>query len=203
MKTIASITTIILMLVVLKTSAQEFINSRATISVDSDVPIPFKDETVLILLNEQTSFFSVSSCILLRTVKLNNDSSATSNKPLFMNFKAPFPITNLDFYDPNNDKKQYTMNGELTIAETTKPFTIDFNLHSYASQNTVTNDFHSYPALISFTMQIDPDDYNLQNVPSCFSNFCFAKLIMVSVQNGTINKSNESGKQPECQASSN
>jgi hypothetical protein len=199
MKKIVYLVVSILFAMTIKMSAQEFISSRASISSDNEGLIPSENESVLIQLNEQTSLFSVSSCILLKSLKGNkNDSALLINRQMYLNFKAPFPIDDLNFYDINNNEKLYSMSGELTIGEVTVPFKINFSLHGYTPQDIATNDIHSYPALISFTMEINPDDYRLENVPSCFAGNCFEKLIMVAIKNGTINKSNDSGQKPQC-----
>jgi|GEM_PF-3339951 len=181
--------------IVINSSAQEFLNSPVRIYMETGEIISSRtNEYAIISLNNQTNIFTVDLCVLLSNIN-KHDTLEEINQQLSLNFKGQFPIDDLDFYDTGAKGGQiYSITGDLTINDIMKSFTkINFSLN----RSTVPDDFivtKSYPYHISFLIEVDPIEFCLNNIlPKC------PKTIIVSIEDGIINKINDGNEKPECE----
>ncbi|MES2590733.1 MAG: hypothetical protein V4608_02525 [Bacteroidota bacterium] len=193
MKTIANYVTILLMSMALKMYAQEFISSPVQFSKEMGENISATgNDYAVIKLNTHTHEFSMGSCLVMAI----NDTVTGKNEQynLTLNFAGKFPIDNIDFYDVVNDDNIHTINGELTVNNVTQPYNINFGLHTAnASSNIYSQDIRSSVTRISFAIELNAADFELFAIP-----VTFAKVIVIGVKNGVINKTGDNNTSPEC-----
>jgi polyisoprenoid-binding protein YceI len=106
------------------------------------------------------------------------------NRNVYVNFLGTFPVANLDFYTSNATESNFNMAGEVTINGITKPMTVEIGIHAAPVTDVRTVDVQSYPVRISFVMDINPGDFNMD-----FETINFINSITMEVRNGVINKS--------------
>jgi hypothetical protein len=184
MKTIAHFLTILLLTVSFQLPAQEFIGSHVRLTKEAvNQPVSVKDDNGIIRLNDQTNEFSIYVQLWQILTSANeSDSIADINKHLRVNFRGQFPISDFAFY--TGDEKTYQIPGKLTINHISRAISIVCSFHKSISENFDENDVHSYPVRISFAIEINPADYNLD-----IETAKFTETIIVAVENGIINKS--------------
>lgn len=194
MKTITVFLTIVLLGIEYKTKAQEFVSSNVRIFQEAGKTISSKEnEFSIIKLNSQTNQLSIDLCVLLTNTY---DSLQELNQQLSLNFKGPFPIDDLDFFNlAGKEGKIYTVTGDLTINDIVKSYsTLNFSLHTSNFPSIYSRDIESYPYHIGFLMEINPMDFCLEIVmQNC------ARTIFVEVKDGTINKLYEDDEKIGCE----
>ncbi|MFY9308318.1 MAG: hypothetical protein WAQ28_04630 [Bacteroidia bacterium] len=167
----------------------DFKTSRIRVSTESGAVVS-ENTFAVIKLNTNSQEMDISSCILF---DINDSATGKSEQAsMTINFKGQFPIENLDFYDVANDKNIHTMSGELTVNNITRAYKMNFGLHGPSSINVYTQDKRSYTAQISFAIEIDVDEFDLDVPPS------YAKTFIIAIKDGVINKTNEYDLGPEC-----
>lgn len=192
MKTLHCYLTELLILIASHIPAQsDFISSRVYVLKETGEAIPAENAHALIKLNTHNYEFTINSCLILTISDSVTDKSQQTS--IDLNFTGPFPIDNLDFYDVVNDKNIHVINGELTVNEITHAYKVNFGLHSPTSRNVYTQGIPSYSAHINFAIEINPIDFNLDNIPASF-----AKTLIIRVKDGIINKTGENEIAPEC-----
>lgn len=178
------------------TLAQEFVSSKVHIFRENgEIISSSENEYSIIKLNGQTNQFSVDLCVLI-TNPYKTDSTEGINQQLNLNFKGLFPIEDFDFYDlAGQEGKIFTMTGELTINDIRKSYSkMNFALHRSTFPSSYSRDIHSYFYHISFIMEINPEEFCLDNIiANC------AKTIMIEVEDGIINKQNNGIGKIECE----
>jgi hypothetical protein len=165
--------------------AQEFIGSNVRFSkeIESDGNRT-ATEIGLIRLNEQNNEFSFDiSLFPILTSPRGNDSITNLNKQVNLNFRAEFPVSDLSFLTNDGTEINLTIPGELTINSRTHPVNLFMGIHSSLQLKDEARGIESYPALISFVLEINPADYGLD-----FETINFVRTISVEVRNGAINK---------------
>lgn len=193
MKTLATYVSILFLSIAFKLSAQEFISSPVRFSKETEENISFTgNDYAVIKLNTHTQEFSMGSCLIMGINDTVTGKSEEFN--LTLNFAGKFPIDNIDFFDIANDNNIHTINGELTVNNVTHPYKINFGLHAAnPSSNIYSQDIRNSNTRISFALEINTGDFELETIP-----LTFAKTIIVSVKNGVINKTGDNNTSQEC-----
>lgn len=177
---------------------QEFVGSNArliriretvidnTISEEQKVNNTFTAEDIgLLKLNGQTNEFNFSIPLHNILSISRNDSITSLNNMVVANYRAIFPITDLDFFT-SGVQTSLQIQGELTINGKTRPSTMFLSLQEALPYNLNNRDIHSYPVLVSFAIEILPSDYNMD-----FETINFTRTITIEVRNGVVNRSND------------
>lgn len=175
-------------IITFQSTAQEFIGSNVRFSKEIETGGSFSaDEIGLIKLNDQNDefVFDIRLFPILTTPK-DNDSIASMNKSVVLHFKTQFPVTDLDFLANDGSEQTFTVPAELTINNITQPVNIRFGLHSSMSRTDDARGIKSYPAMVSFVIEINPGEYDLD-----FETINFVRTIYVEVRNGTINRTTD------------
>jgi len=185
MKALNTLLISIFSIITFQAAAQEFIGSNVRLSKDIETGGSFSaNEIGLIKLNDQNDefVFDIRLFPILTTPK-DNDSIATMNKSVLLHFKTQFPVADLDFLSNDGSEETFTVPAELTINNTTRAVNIRFGLHSAMVQTDEARGIKSFPALVSFVIEINPAEYNLD-----FETINFVRTLYVEVRNGTINR---------------
>ena len=182
MKTIFKFLTTIMIMMSVNLTAQDFISSAVRLSKEAiGKTTSVISENAVIKLNEQTDEFTFSIRLFpILTTATENDSIASLNQKIIMNYIAVFPIDDLSFFEAGNNGKRYTLKGDLTINEVTKPYELDFYLQKNLPQDLTT---YTYPVRISFALEINPAEFGLDNETAKFT-----EKIVIVIGNGIINK---------------
>jgi hypothetical protein len=143
------------------------------------------EDVGLIKLNGQTNEFNFNVPLYNILSTNRNDSISSLNKSVVANYRAIFPISDLDFFT-SGTQTSLQIQGELTVNGRTRPATMSLNLQEALPYNLDNRDVHSYPVLVSFALEISPADYNLD-----FETINFTRSITIEVRNGVVNRSNE------------
>lgn len=185
MKTIFIFLTSVFLMITVKIAAQEYVASPVKLSKEAIGKISsVLSENAVIILNDQNDEFAFAIRLFPILTALNEgDSIARLNQSLVMDYQAGFPIDDLDFYMPGNKSKQHSMDGNLTINNITKPVKINFYLYESVPQDISSKDVHTYPLRISFALEINPAEYELD-----IETAKFTEKIIVVVKNGIINR---------------
>ncbi len=185
MKTIFNILTGLFISISVMAQAQEYVSSDVKLSKEA-IGKTTADivENAVIRVNEQNDEFAFSIRLFPILASSNdNDSIATLNKNMVLDYKASFPIDDLAFFEPGNNGKKFILRGNLTINNISKPVQLDFYLQEYMPQGLATKDIQTYPVRMSFALEINPAEYGLDNETAKFTE----KIIIV-VGNGIINR---------------
>ncbi|MCE3279587.1 MAG: hypothetical protein K0S44_1778 [Bacteroidetes bacterium] len=187
MKTFTRILLGVFSMITFQAAAQEFIgtNVRFTKEIEAGGS-KSTDEIGLIRLNNQSDEFSfdISMFSILTTPK-DNDSIKHMNERVNLSFRCQFPHNDLEFLSNDGSETEFTIPGELTINNRTRPVNLILGMHSSMIKNDETRGIDSYPVVVSFIMEINPAEYGLD-----FETINFVRSIYVEVRNGVINKSN-------------
>lgn len=192
MRTSAILLTSLLSMSLSYASAQsDFLTSKVRVSTETGYLVS-DNSYAIIKLNTHSHEFNMSSCIVFT---INDTITGKSEqKSLTLNFTGQFPIDNLAFYDAVNDRNIHVVNGELAVNDVVKPYKIAFGLHNPSSINNVdSQDRTSYPLRINFAMEIRTAFFDLHDIPAYY-----AKIFLIAVKDGVINRSDEYVINPEC-----
>lgn len=175
-----------ILMVTFKINAQEFVSSDVRLSKEAiGKTTSVVSENAVIRLNNQNDEFVFSIRLFpILTSTNENDSITSLNQKMVVDYKAIFPIDDLDFFDAGNEGKRYTLYGDLTVNNITKPLQLDFYLQQYIAPDISIQDIQIYPVRISFAFEINPAEFGLDNETAKFT-----EKIIVVVGNGIINKS--------------
>lgn len=186
MKVLTRILLSVFSMITLQAAAQEFIGTNVHFSKEIENGGSHSaDEIGLIRLNNQSDEFSFDiSLFPILTTPRDNDSIKSMNEKVVLSFRSQFPHNDLDFLSNDGSEKTFTVPGELTINNRTRPVTVILGMHSSMALDDETRGIDSYPVLISFIMEINPSEYGLD-----FETINFVRSIYVEVRNGIINKS--------------
>lgn len=164
---------------------QEFIASNIHFSKYAETGKTFtaNEFGVIKLNNENDEFvFDVPLYPILTSSK-SNDSINNINRKVLLHYKADFHVADLDFLSNDGSQKTFTIPGELTINNVTLPVNTTFSMHGAMEQADENRGIKSYPALISFVIEINPAEYNLD-----FETINFVRTIYIEIRNGVINR---------------
>jgi hypothetical protein len=186
MKALTRILLSVFSMITFQAAAQEFIGTNVRFSKDIEAGTSLSaDQIGLIRLNNQSDEFSFDiSMFPILTTPRDNDSIKSMNEKVVLSFRSQFPVNDLDFLSNDGSEKNFTIPGELTINNRTRPVTMIFGMHSSMARNDESRGIESYPVLISFIIEINPAEYGLD-----FETINFVRTIYVEVRNGIINKS--------------
>jgi hypothetical protein len=190
MKTIFRLLTAFMIMISVSMTAQDYISSNVKLSKEAIGKITsVMSENVVIKLNEQNDEFTFSLRLYPILAGINeNDSIASLNQKIILDYKGVFPIDNLSFFEAGNNGKRYTLKGDLTVNNITKPHELDFYLQESLPQDISTMDIHTYPVRISLALEFNPAEFGLDNETAKFT-----EKITIVIADGIINKSeNES-----------
>ncbi|MDF2436671.1 MAG: hypothetical protein K0Q95_1047 [Bacteroidota bacterium] len=168
--------------------AQDFIGTNVRFSKEIETGGSYTaGEIGLIKLNDQNDEFSFDiSLFPILTSPAANDSITGLNKQVDLNFHAQFPAGDLDFLANDGSEKTYSIPGELTINNITRPVKMVFGIHSSMTQANGALGIKTFPALVSFIIEINPAEYGLD-----FETINFVRVIRVEVRNGILNRSTQ------------
>jgi hypothetical protein len=188
MKTLKTILTTILLATSISAVGQDFIGTNVRFSKDIETGGSYTaGEIGLIKLNDQNDEFSFDiSLFPILTSPASNDSIRGVNRQVDLNFHAQFPSGDLDFLSNDGSERIYTVPGELTINNITRPAKVMFGIHSSMSQTNEALGIKTFPALVSFIIEINPAEYGLD-----FETINFVRVIRVEVRNGILNRSTQ------------
>ncbi|MCW3102163.1 MAG: hypothetical protein JWO09_603 [Bacteroidetes bacterium] len=185
MKTLNTLLISIFSIITFQAAAQEFIGSNVRLSKEIETGGSYSSSEIgLIKLNDQNDefVFDIRLFPILTTPK-DNDSITTMNKSVVLHFKTQFPVSDLDFLSNDGSEQTFTVPAELTINNITRAVNIRFGLHSAMAQTDEARGIQSFPAMVSFVIEINPAEYNLD-----FETINFVRTMYVEVRNGTINR---------------
>ncbi|HEY0029906.1 MAG TPA: hypothetical protein VGC65_04030 [Bacteroidia bacterium] len=185
MKTITLLTVLLLFFAGGIAAQEQYIASPVRLSKEAIGKISSViTENALIKLNNQNDEFTFAIRLYpILTSSSTNDSITTMNQNLVVDYKAEFPIDDLDFFDVGYEGKTYSLNGDLTIYNITRPLLINFYLHESTPEDINAKNIRSYPVRISFAFEINPAEYGLD-----YETANFTEKIIIIVENGIINK---------------
>jgi hypothetical protein len=185
MKTLNTLLISIFSVIAFQVTAQEFIGSNVRLSKEIETGGAFSSNEIgLIKLNDQNNEFVFDLPLFSILSTPNNDSIISLNKGVVLHFRTDFPVSDLDFLSNDGSEKTFTVPGELTINNITLPVNMNFGLHSSMAQVDDARGIKSYPAMVSFVIEINPAEYNLD-----LETINFVRSIYVEVRNGIINRS--------------
>jgi hypothetical protein len=188
MKALKTLLMSFLIAIAIGSSAQDFIGSNVRFSKDIETGNKFAAEQVgLIKLNDQNNEFTFDiSLFPILTSPRSNDSIVNLNRQVILNFHSQFPAGDLDFLANDGSERNYSIPGELTVNGITRQVTVGFGLHSSMSQTNEALGIKTFPALVSFIIEINPADFGLD-----FETINFVRTIRVEVRNGILNRSTQ------------
>lgn len=189
MKTISLLLISIFSVFTFHTPDQEFIASTVRFSkyIETGRTLSTNEFGVIRLNNENDEFVFDVPLYSILTSPRNNDSITALNKKMLVHYKADFPVNDLDFLANDGAQKTFSIQGELTINNITLPVNTVFSLHGAMEQADEARGIKSYPVLVSFLIEINPAEYNLD-----FETINFVRSIYIEVSNGVINRTNGS-----------
>lgn len=188
MKTLKSILMSFLIAMAINASAQDFIGSNVRFTKNIETGASYSAEEIgLIKLNEQNNEFSFDiSLFPILTNPKDNDSITSINRRINLSFRSEFPASNLDFLSNDGSEINYFIPGELTVNGVTQPVKIQFGIHSSMTQTNEALGIKTFPALVSFVVEINPGDFGLD-----FETINFVNLIRLEVRNGVLNRATQ------------
>jgi hypothetical protein len=188
MKTLRTLIVSLFTLIALQASAQDFVGSTVRFAKEIETGGKLDATHIgLIKLNDQNDEFVFDIPLYpILTSPRDNDSITTMNKNIMLHYRADFPVSDLDFLANDGSESSFVIPGELTINNITRPVKMNLSVHGAAPYIDEARGIKSYPALISFTLEINPAEYNLD-----FETINFVRTIYVEVRNGVINNTTE------------
>ena len=170
----------------IRTYSQEFIGTTIRFSKEAENGRLYSaSRTGIIKLNDQNNEFSFNTSLFpILTSPSGNDSIMSLNKNMNLDLFAEFPVDDLDFYESNASESSFEIPAEITINGITRQVNIQMGVHKSIAHDVESRDAHSYPVRISFIIDVNPGDYNLD-----FETINFIRSISIEVRNGIINKS--------------
>ncbi|HEX8516267.1 MAG TPA: hypothetical protein VF868_08710 [Bacteroidia bacterium] len=189
MKTISKLFICLFTIIGFESFSQDFIGTNVRFTKEIETGGSFtSNEIGLIRLNNQNDEFTFEiPMFTILTNPKNNDSITNLNREVRLSLKAHFPVDDLDFLANDGTEKTFDIPADLTINNRTLPVTIHMGMHSTMAKVVDTRGIKTYPALISFIIEINPAEYLLD-----FETINFVRSINVEVRNGIINRSDQS-----------
>jgi polyisoprenoid-binding protein YceI len=185
MKTRAIFFSIILVGMVFFLPKQQYVASHAHFAKQTfgDSVQKVAEENAIIKLDYQTNEFNIDVNLFnILTSPNENDSIRDLNRTITLNYKTAFPVSDLDFFATANDDVNYTLEGELRINNVTRPAQLKMGLRRAPVQEFISG-IYNYPVRVSFMININPAEFNLDNETAKFTEW-----IHVVVENGIVNK---------------
>jgi hypothetical protein len=185
MKTITRILISVLSLLSFQLIAQDFIGTNVRLSKVIETGGDFSSTDVgLIKLNNQNDEFAFDiPMFTILTSPKHNDSITDMNRRVTCSLRMKFPVDELDFLANDGTEMNFKIPGELTINNVTLPVMVDIGMHSSRAKVDEARGIKSYPALVSFALEINPQEFGLE-----FETINFVRSIVIEVRNGIINR---------------
>jgi polyisoprenoid-binding protein YceI len=166
--------------------AQDYAGSHVCLSRKTSVGMISEscDNGVLkVSENKSELTFNLPLSPVLNSVN-DNDSVARIHRNAVLNFRAHFPVTDLQLSAQDLNQKLYSLEGILEINGIEKPYRLNFHLSKPGYTDLQTAGKDTYAAQMNFVLEFDTSDFGISSGDNKEKN----SVVTIKVAAGVLNK---------------